>query len=86
MAKIWIGFRGLGITGMDVKAATTLKGLCDLTGVSYNTAKGKRDRVRFTIGKDGIGDSLEIWFFVEVDLVKIVGRGSKKGTVVGRRV
>jgi hypothetical protein len=79
MVKIWIGFRGMGVTGMDVKAATTLKGLCDLTGVSYNTAKVKRERGRFTIGKDGVGDSLEIWFFAEVDLVKIVGRGSKGG-------
>jgi hypothetical protein len=85
MAKIWVGFRGLGVTGMDVRAATTLSGLCGLTGVSYNTAKGKRDRGRFTIGKDGIGDSLEIWYFSEVDLVKVGGRGSKSGFRVGKK-
>jgi len=75
--KIWVGISG--VTGYEVHASTNLKGLCELTGVSYGTAKSRRGDGGFMVvsGKD-LGE-LRSWWFAEVDLVKIGGRGSKGG-------
>lgn len=79
--KIWVGVSG--VVSFEIKAATTLKGLCDLTGVSYSTAKSKRGLGRFMIVSGTMLDMVT-WVFERVDLVKISGRGNKKGVRVGK--
>lgn len=81
MAKIWIGVR-FRISDVEVHAATTLKGLCDLTEVSYSTAKAKKGLGCFLIF--GGKDTMRGWTFMEVELVKVSGRGSKEGFRVGK--
>ena len=73
MGKIWVGVSGN--IGFEVKASTHLKGLCEQTGVSYSTAKSKSGNGRFTVVS---GDMVEmkLWYFEEVELVKIKGRGN----------
>ena len=73
MGKIWIGVSGM--IGVELKASTHLKGLCDQTGVSYSTAKSKKGAGRFTIVSGDMVD-MKTWHFEEVELVKIKGRGN----------
>lgn len=70
---------------VEVKAATTLKGLCDLTGMSYSTAKAKSGKTPgYFLMIGGKGDDKIGWRFMEAELVKVSGRGSKEGFRVGK--
>jgi len=73
MAKIWVGVSG--IIRFEVRVSTHLKGLCDQTGVSYSTAKSKKGSGRFMV-VSGDMDDMKTWYFEEVELVKIKGRGN----------
>ena len=81
--KIWVGYVDMSVR-KEVKTATTLKGLCELIGVSYSTAKSKKVDGGFILisGKD-LGELL-VWEVREVELVKVSGRGSKEGFRVGK--
>ena len=72
--KVWVGVSG--ITGFDVKVASTLRGLSDSIGASYSTMKGKGAKAEmFTVV---VGKELEArsWFCVRV-AVRKVGRKGK---------
>lgn len=66
--KIWIGLRQGILDKLEVCAASTLKGLCEETGVSYNTAKSR--------GGDSM--SIDSWTFLEVSMRKVSGRGGNR--------
>lgn len=62
---IWVGLRQGVLDKLEVMAASTLKGICEEVGESYNTAK-IRDGGTRVVGE---------WTFVEVELRKVRGRG-----------
>jgi len=58
-SKIWIG---RSLKDDRVENSKTLKGICGVLGVSYNTAKKKQDRVGGkTVWEDGKGGVWEVW-------------------------
>jgi hypothetical protein len=72
---VWVGV-SQGIMGvLEVKVASTLKGLCEETGVSYGTATGKKADGGFLIvGKDFVS-----WYFVRREVRRVTGRGNLGG-------
>ena len=72
---VWVGLGG--IVDLDLRVATTLKGLCEVTGVSYNTAKSKSGRNPFIIATQS-GIEIMSWRFYQVELVRVKGRGGKR--------
>lgn len=72
---VWVGV-SQGIMGvLEVKVASTLKGLCDETGVSYGTANGKKVDGGFLIVGGNL-DTLRSWYFVRREVRKVSGRGN----------
>lgn len=70
--RVWVGVSQGIMGGLEVRVASTLKGLCEETGVSYGTASGKRADGGFMVtGGKGV-----IWHFVERVVRKVSGRGS----------
>ncbi len=75
--RIWVGIRLGGIPGgNDVIARTNLKGLCDDSGVSYNTAKVKAVKDDVLSLRSGDGG---LWGFYRLELGKVGGRGNSDG-------
>lgn len=74
--KVFVGVRVRGIVGPDdVMVATTLKGVCDATGTSYNTAKAQKSDHNWTwLLKNQ--DTKDVWCIVEKDVIKVKGRRS----------
>lgn len=73
--KVWVGV-SQGIMGvLEVRVASTLKGLCEDCGVSYGTAVGKKREDGFMI-VGGDLDNLVGWYFVRRGVRKVVGRGN----------
>ncbi len=82
--KIWVGVMlGLEGSGMVVRAASTMKGLCELVGVSYSTAKSKKADSFVVLG--GIDGSKRYWNISSTELRKVRGRkGGNPGNLVRR--
>lgn len=72
---VWVGVRGW--TMHELECASTLKGLCEATGVSYNTAKTK-DGAWFTVTV-GTGLEEKAWTFYQLKVKRVEGRGKKRG-------
>lgn len=75
--SVWVGV-SQGIMGvLEVRVASTLKGLCNETGVSYGTATGKRNDGGFlVVGGDSSNLTLVSWYFVRRIVRKVGGRGN----------
>lgn len=73
--RVWVGVSQGVIGDLRVEVASTLKGLCDMTGVSYGTAVGKKVDGGFLIVGGNL-DTLRSWWFVEKVVRKVVGRGN----------
>lgn len=73
--RVWVGV-SRGIMGvLYVRVASTLKGLCDETGVSYGTAVGRKDEGGFMIVGGDLSNPV-IWYFVRREVRKVAGRGN----------
>jgi hypothetical protein len=78
--KVWVGVIGGWMSGIfEVRASTTLKGLCEEIGTNYETAK---DRVG--VGGEGpvtlyegVGDEKRAWSVKRVEVRKVLGRGKR---------
>ena len=73
--RVWVGVSQGVIGDLRVEVASTLKGLCDMTGVSYGTAVGKKVDGGFLIVGGNL-ETLRSWWFVERVVRKVVGRGN----------
>jgi len=75
--SVWIG-----INGVEVFAASNLKGLSEDIGASYSTVKEKgntSDKFSVAVGKM---EDLRVWYVVRVAIRRVGGRGGlrvKKG-------
>lgn len=68
---VWIAARGW--MNLQLECATTLKGLCELTGANYNTAKTREgDQFKMSVGA---GVTEVAWEFRRVEVKKVAGRG-----------
>lgn len=73
--RVWVGVSQGVMGSVDVRVASTLKGLCEMTGVSYGTAAGRKVEGGFLIVGGNL-ETLRSWWFVEKVVKKVVGRGN----------
>lgn len=68
--KVWVA-----VSGYEVVVCTTLKGISEETGLSYNTMKTRKEEVFTMVSGKRDGGLGKVWFVVRKEVRKVEGRG-----------